>query len=142
MHSLQRAGKATREPGKTSGVLERITRFFDERCAVLRNAGIDDGRLILDPGMGFFLGDNPEPSLHTLANIKRLRERYGLAVMVSVSRKSFLGAVTGRAVEERGAATLAAELHAASQGVDYIRTHDVRALVDGLAIIDAIGRNA
>ena len=62
-----------------------------------------------------------------------------MPVYVSVSRKSFLGALTGRSVHERGAATVAAELFAIRQGADYIRTHDVRALADGLRVQNALG---
>ena len=69
-----------------------------------------------------------------LSRLAELRARYDLPVLVSVSRKSFLRAVTGRAVETSGAATLAAELFAALQGVDYIRTHDPAALRDGLKL--------
>jgi dihydropteroate synthase len=64
--------------------------------------------------------------------------RFGLPVLVSPSRKSFLRALTGRGIADSGPATLAAELHAAWQGVDYIRTHDVSALSDALTILDAI----
>ncbi len=61
-----------------------------------------------------------------------------MPLLVSVSRKSFLGALTGRAIDERAAVTLAAELYAARAGVDFIRTHDVRQLRDGLAIERAL----
>ena len=62
--------------------------------------------------------------------------------MVSVSRKSFLGSITGRAPAERGAATLAAELYAAAHGADYIRTHDPAALRDALAVMAALAAEA
>jgi dihydropteroate synthase len=89
--------------------------------------------------MGLFLGSAPEASYRVLAGIGALRERFDLPLMISVSRKSFLGAVTGSNVAARGPATLAAELHAARAGADYIRTHDVRALADGLCVERAIG---
>jgi dihydropteroate synthase type 2 len=112
--------------------------FFDSRVAALERAGVARERLILDPGMGFFLGGNCEPSLVVLRSLGSLRARFGLPLLVSVSRKSFLGTLTGRAVPERGAATLAAELFAAAQGVDFIRTHDVRALADALRVRSAL----
>jgi len=60
-------------------------------------------------------------------------------VLVSVSRKSFLRAITGRATAgELGAATLAAELYAAEHGADYIRTHDPSALADALRVMAAL----
>ena len=74
-----------------------------------------------------------------LTRTGRLKERFGLPVMISVSRKSFLGAITGRqSPGERGPATLAAELYAAAQGADYIRTHDPAALRDALAVTAAL----
>ena len=71
--------------------------------------------------------------------LPRLRA-LGLPLLVSTSRKSFLGVAVGspespRPVEQRGAATLASELWTAWQGVEYIRTHDVRCLCDGLRIL-------
>jgi dihydropteroate synthase type 2 len=73
-----------------------------------------------------------------LRAIPLLRERTGLPLLVSVSRKSFLGRLTGREIDERAPATLAAELYAARAGVDFIRTHDVRQLRDGLAVERAL----
>lgn len=138
MHSLQ-GGRADRQDFPPERIFDAICSFFDERLHVLQRAGVDAAkRIILDPGMGFFLGSRPETSLTALARIADLKGRFGLPVLVSVSRKSFLGAVTGRPVGERGAATLAAELFAAEAGADWIRTHDVRALRDGLAVQAAL----
>ena len=64
--------------------------------------------------------------------------RFGLPVLVSPSRKSFLRTLTGRGIADSGPASLAAELYAAWQGTDYIRTHDVAALHDALTVLDAI----
>ncbi len=89
--------------------------------------------------MGFFLSSRADASLRVLASLDRLKRAFDLPVMVSVSRKSFLGAITGHAAPaERGAATLAAELYAAAQGADYIRTHDPGALRDALAVMAAL----
>ncbi|MEE8311902.1 MAG: dihydropteroate synthase [Candidatus Binatia bacterium] len=138
MHSVQRLARADRRRIAPDDVLASVTRFFEERLSVLENAGVTRQRIILDPGMGLFLGSDPEASYRVLASIGALRERFELPVMISVSRKSFLGAATGSGVAARGSATLAAELHAARAGADYIRTHDVRALADGLAVQAAI----
>ena len=138
MHSIRAAGAATRERSDPSAILAGVDAFFAKRIEVLEAAGVSRDRLILDPGMGLFLGDAPEPSLRVLAALEKLRERHGLPLLVCVSRKSFLGAVTGSAVAERGPATLAAELWAARQGVDHLRTHDVRALRDALAVESAL----
>jgi len=137
MHSTAAAG-GDGAPPTPSNVLERIEAFFVERVAALERAGVARRRLILDPGMGFFLGPDPALSLRVLHGLPTLRARLGLPVLIGVSRKSFLGQLTGRAVTERGAATLAAELAAAALGADYLRTHDVRALRDGLIVQRAL----
>jgi dihydropteroate synthase type 2 len=95
-------------------------------------------RLILDPGMGFFLGSDPEASFEMLRCLRDLKERYGLPVLVSVSRKSFLRRLTGRGPQDAGAASLAAELFAAFQGADHIRTHQPAPLNDALAVWRAL----
>ena len=139
MHAVQGEGRAQRRNLSAGAVWQRIEAFFAERVARLEHAGIARERLILDPGMGFFLSTRAEASLRVLAGLGRLKHRFGLPVMVSVSRKSFLAAITGRAdPAERGPASLAAELYAAAHGADYIRTHDPAALRDGLAVIEAL----
>lgn len=142
MHAVQGRGIAVwaqSDPVDPALLPERVEEFFAARIAALEQAGIARGRLILDPGMGMFLGSQPEASLIMLRELKRLRQRFGLPVLASVSRKSFLRTITGCGVAEAGAATLAAELYAAAQGVDYIRTHDAGALSDGLRIWSALG---
>lgn len=138
MHSVQRTGPATRVDTDADEVLRGIDAFFEERIARLEAAGVERSRIVLDPGMGFFLGRDPELSLRVLRRIPALRARFGLPVLVSVSRKSFLGQITGRPVGERGAATLAVELWAAEHEADWIRTHDVAALRDGLLLRRAL----
>ena len=138
MHGVQARGRARRLDVAPEDIWQRIFAFFDARVAALEAAGIARGRLVLDPGMGFFLGTDPEVSLTVLRDIARLKVRYGLPVLVSVSRKSFLRALTGRAAAEAGPATLAAELFAAWAGVDYIRTHDAGALRDALTLGSAL----
>jgi dihydropteroate synthase len=136
MHAVQGRGRARRVELAADQVWDRIQHFFDERLAALERGGIARERLILDPGMGFFLSNRPEASLRVLARLDRLKRDFGLPVLVSVSRKSFLRAITGRASAlEMGAATLAAEIYAAERGADYIRTHDPGALADALKIL-------
>ena len=135
MHAVQPEGRAQRADLAPEEVWRRIAAFFRERLARLAAAGIARQRLILDPGMGFFLSSRPEASLRVLAGLPDLKRTFGLPVMVSVSRKSFLAALTGhQAPGGLAAATLAAELYAAAQGADFIRTHDPAALRDGLAV--------
>jgi dihydropteroate synthase len=138
MHSVQGRARPRRLSQAPDAVVAGMYRFFDTRLKAMEAAGIDRHRIILDPGMGYFLGSNPEPSIRALREIPKLKDRFELRVLVSVSRKSFLGAITGRPVSERGSGTLAAEIFAAVQGVDYIRTHDARALNDALTVLQAL----
>lgn len=140
MHMVQTEGVAIRTDVPPGEIWDRITRFFDARIAALTDAGIARDRLILDPGMGQFVGSDPENSLIVLRRIGDLKARYGLPVLVSVSRKGFLRKIAGRPVEEAGAATLAAELFAEANGADFIRTHAPGPLRDGLKVLKAIGK--
>ncbi len=139
MHSVQRLGPATVVETKPEKVFAGMIEFFEKRLKALQNAGISLERIILDPGMGFFLGANPESSTFALKHIGTLREHFHLPVLVGVSRKSFLSAIVGgRTPLERGAATLASEIYLCERGVEYIRTHDVRALGDALKVLKTL----
>ena len=138
MHSIQRAGRATRIVTDPAATWAGIVRFFARRLTALEAAGIARDRLVIDPGLGYFLGSNPEPSLSALAGIAELKARFGVPVMVCPSRKSFLRTLTGKSVADIGPATLAAEIFAAWQGADYIRTHDVAAISDALTVLSAL----
>jgi dihydropteroate synthase type 2 len=139
MQAVQGRGRAQRVAISPNTIWERILGFFAARITALEAAGIGRQRLILDPGMGFFLSSDAIASLRILTGLAKLKQEFDLPVLVSVSRKSFLAAVTGRdAPGARGPATLAAELYAAANGADYIRTHDPGALSDGLAVMAAL----
>jgi dihydropteroate synthase type 2 len=139
MHAAQSRGRAKRFDLAPAEVWERIGAFFRERIAALEAAGVSRSRIVIDPGMGFFLSSRPQASLYVLARLGDLKRAFDLPVLVSVSRKSFLRALAGRsAASELGAATLAAELFAAAQGADFIRTHDAAALTDGLRVTAAL----
>ena len=132
MHNVHGTKPAERVVTDPSTIIPRIFRFFHDRLAALITAGIDRDRIIIDPGMGFFLSSEPEASLIVLQHLADLRAEFGLPVLVGVSHKSFIQRITGRSPEMTGYGTLSAELFAAAQGVDWIRTHDVDALHDGL----------
>ena len=139
MHSVHGATHISRADHPVEHILDTIIRFFEGRLHRYAQAGIARERIILDPGMGYFLSANPAASFAALAGIGRLRQTFGLPVLVGVSRKSFLRTAIGRtSAADAGAATLAAELYAAMEGVDYIRTHDVAALCDGLRVFAAL----
>jgi len=138
MHSVQGLGKATPIKVAPEEIYDRTARFFEARVKALTDAGIARSRLILDPGMGFFLGTDPETSFAMLRRISDLKRAFGLPVLISVSRKSFLRKITGRGPRESGPASLAAEIFAALEGADCLRTHDPAATSDALAVCRAL----
>ncbi len=116
-------------------VVVEITKFLDERAKACADEGIAHERIALDPGFGF--GKTVE---HNLLLLGRLREIVALnyPVLVGLSRKSTIGSLTGRKVEERGAGSLAAALAAVANGASIVRTHDVRETVDALKVWQAV----
>jgi len=134
MHAVQRIGRAQKIDTDPSEIMGRIADFFDARVDELTHAGIARHRLILDPGMGLFVGTKPEVSLMVLRRLSQLKSAFGLPLLVSVSRKSFLRKLVGRNIDQIGPASLAAELYAAMHGADMIRTHEPRPLRDALSI--------
>jgi dihydropteroate synthase type 2 len=138
MHSLEGLGPATGISMPADQVLDHIERFFEMRLTALQAAGIATDRLILDPGMGFFLGRETEASLEVLRRIPWLKARFGRPVLISVSRKSFLRKLAGVTKEEAGSASLAAELFAAARGADMLRTHEPGPLKKALTIWKAL----
>lgn len=140
MHMVQERGVAMRTDVPPSEIFDRVCAFFDARIKTLTDAGIARDRIILDPGMGQFVGTDPENSLILLRRIPDLKKRYGLPVLVSVSRKGFLRKLTGRRIEEIGATTLAAELFAQANGAELIRTHAPGPLRDGLKVLESLGK--
>ena len=134
MHMVQERGIATRTDIPPDEIFDRILVFFEKRLAALTAAGVAPERLILDPGMGFFLSSNPQASLTVLGQLPELADAFGLPLLVSVSRKSFLKALPGTA-EEAG---LAAEMFAIRQGAAYIRTHAPAPLQQGLKLLEEL----
>jgi dihydropteroate synthase len=118
-------------------VVGEVAAFLDERVSALRAAGVADARIVLDPGFGF--GKTLEHNLALLRGIGRFRSG-GHGVLVGVSRKRMLGAITGREVDQRLAAGLAAALLAVEGGARIVRTHDVAATRDALAVWKAVRR--
>ena len=140
MHMVQPRGVAVRTQVPASEIFGRVTAFFDARIKALTEAGIARDRLILDPGMGQFLGSDPENSWIVLRRLPELKARYGLPLLVSLSRKGFLRKLVNRPAMEAGAASLAAELFAEAQGATHVRTHAPGALKDGLKVLKNIGK--
>lgn len=116
-------------------VVEEIKSFFKEVIASAERAGIDGGRIIVDPGIGF--GKTLE---HNLEILKRLREfrPLGKSVLVGVSRKAFIGALTGKAPGERLLGTAASVTAAILNGADIVRVHDVAQMKEAAKVADAV----
>jgi dihydropteroate synthase type 2 len=87
--------------------------------------------------MGFFLSSNPQTSLTVLGRLPELAAAFGLPLLVSVSRKSFLKALA-RPGQEPADAGVAAEMFAVAQGADFIRTHAPAPLRDGLKVLESL----
>lgn len=134
MHSVQGHGPARPIFVPAAEIYDRVCRFFERRLSALVQAGIHADRLILDPGMGMFLGSDPEASFVMLRQIGALRAAFGRPVLISVSRKSFLRQLVKAEPQAAGPASLAAELFALACGADFVRTHDVAALRDAAKV--------
>ena len=116
-------------------VVDEIAAFLGERVAAAEAAGIALNRICVDPGFGF-----GKSLAHNMILLRRLDELQvpGLPVLVGLSRKSMLGLVTGRPVNERLAAGIAAHVIAAIKGAKIFRVHDVAATRDALAVVSAM----
>lgn len=116
-------------------VLAEVRAFLAARVAAAQAAGIDAGRIAVDPGFGF--GKTLE---HNLALLRGLEEcaPAGIPVLAGLSRKAMLGTLTGRPVEGRVHASVAAALLAVQHGARIVRVHDVAATRDALAVYQAL----
>ena len=116
-------------------VVVEVRGFLEERVNALQSAGIGAARIMIDPGFGF--GKTLE---HNLVLFRALGQFAGCGypVLAGLSRKSMLGAITGRPAPERVAASVAAALMAVQRGVQIIRVHDVAATRDAIAVWEAI----
>jgi dihydropteroate synthase len=112
-----------------------IIDFHRERIRACKDAGIAAERLIVDPGFGF--GKNDQHNLKILANLAQFRDLQ-LPLLVGLSRKRTLGNLTGKSVDQRVAAGVAAAVIAVSNGANIVRTHDVGPTVDALRVFDAV----
>ena len=116
-------------------VVDEVTEFLRQRVADCADSGLARELLMVDPGFGF--GKTPQQNIKLLANLSRLRE-IGCPILIGVSRKSTLGAITGRGVGERLAAGLAAATAAVLEGASIVRTHDVAATVDAVLVANCL----
>jgi dihydropteroate synthase len=131
----------TRTPPKTKAfpeyddVVEDVATFLDERVQLARAHGVDEDHIVLDPGID--LAKTPAESVELLRALPRFAER-GLPLLLAVSRKDFVGALTGRPPAARDAGTLAAIGAGVRAGAHILRVHDVAGACDYLNVHDAL----
>jgi dihydropteroate synthase len=120
-------------------VVADVCAFLDERMAVARSAGVEEEAIVLDPGMD--LAKTPAESIELLRRLPELAE-LGRPLLLAVSRKDFVGALTERPPAARDAGTLAAVGAAVSGGAHIVRVHDVAGARDYLRVHDALESGA
>ncbi len=135
MHTAAAPRERRQDPDLYTDVLADVLAFLQERVAVALNAGVAREQLILDPGPDF--AKTPAQTIELLSRVGRLHE-LGLPLLMAISRKDFIGALTGRPPRERLAGTLAALAHGLDAGAHIFRVHDVAAAADFLAVRAAL----
>jgi dihydropteroate synthase len=116
-------------------VVREVIDFLRERVDAMVAAGIERERICVDPGFGF--GKTVEHNFALLRHLGQIRQQLGLPVLAGLSRKSMVGALTGRPVEQRLAGSLAGALAAVAHGAKIVRVHDVAETVDAIKIWQA-----
>ena len=136
MHMLGEPRTMQDDP-RYEDVVSDVKAFLEERLAFAVASGIAEERILLDPGIGF--GKTAAHNLELLARLDELAA-IGRPLVIGTSRKSFLGRITGRSVDERLAATIATNVLAYERGARVFRVHDVAPVRDALVIAGATVR--
>jgi dihydropteroate synthase len=138
MHMQSTPETMQQHPAYTDVVAEVIA-FLRARVDAMLAAGIAKQRICVDPGFGF--GKSVEHNYALLRATGRIEQALGLPVLAGLSRKSMIGAITGRPVEQRLAGSLAGALAAVAHGAKIVRVHDVAETVDALKVWQAASTN-
>jgi dihydropteroate synthase len=133
MHMLGQPRTMQQDP-QYDDVVAEVAEFLRQRVADCVKAGLGEDLLVIDPGFGF--GKTPQNNFELLANLRQL-QAIGPPLLIGVSRKSTLGVITGREVDERLPASLAAAVLAVERGAQIVRAHDVAETVDALRVARA-----
>jgi len=134
MHMLGTPRTMQRNP--TYGdVVDEVRAFLAERIEVAVAAGVAEHRIWIDPGIGF--GKTVEHNLALLRRLGELRE-LGRPIVIGTSRKSFLGAITGRDVDRRLGGSVASNVIALAAGAEIFRVHDVLAARQALDVAETV----
>jgi len=136
MHMQGRPRTMQQSPSYDNVVTE-VADFLRDRIDRCVAAGIGEDQIVVDPGFGF--GKTHAHNVELLANLRQLQS-IGRPVLVGVSRKSTLGELTGRAIDERIPASVAAAVIATINGAQILRAHDVGATVDALRVARAVAK--
>jgi dihydropteroate synthase len=135
MHTRAAPRERRQDPALYEDVVADVLAFLRERMALALEAGCRPEQLILDPGPDF--AKTPAQTVALLRGLARLHE-LGRPLLLAISRKDFIGALTGRAPRERLAGTLAALAHGVACGAHVVRLHDVREGADFLRVRAAL----
>jgi dihydropteroate synthase len=129
--------RTMQEDPRYDDVVDEVKAFLEERLQFAVGQGIAEERIVLDPGIGF-----GKTVAHNLELLRRIDELVSLGrpVLVGSSRKSFIGRLTGRAVDERVAGTIATNVLAYAGGARLFRVHDVAPVRDALTVAAATVR--
>jgi len=134
MHKKGDPRTMQRDP-RYADVVAEVKAYLAARIAAVEAGGIVRERIVADPGFGF--GKTPAHNLQLLGRLEEFGA-LGVPILAGWSRKSTLGTITGRAVDERLAASVAAALLAAERGANILRVHDVAETRDALAVWQAM----
>jgi dihydropteroate synthase len=138
MH-MQGEPRTMQDAPRYDDVLREVGDFLAERAEVARAAGIADGALALDPGIGF--GKTTAHNLELLAHLDELVARFDAPIVVGASRKRFLGSLVGEdAVDRRDDGTLATTVWAIGLGARVVRVHDVRSTARAVGLFDVMAK--
>ncbi|HEY4896386.1 MAG TPA: dihydropteroate synthase [Solirubrobacteraceae bacterium] len=135
MHTRAEPRRPLQDPDLYRDIAAEVHTFLAGRIALAQERGMAFEQLIVDPGPDF--AKTPAQTIELLAELPRLHE-LGRPLLLAVSRKDFIGALTGRAPRERLAGTLAAVAHGVSHGAHILRVHDVAAAADFLTVRAAL----
>lgn len=135
MHTRAAPKQKLLDPSLDGQIADDVGVFLRERIALALKRGVEFEQLLLDPGPDF--GKTPAQTVEVLRALPSLHE-LGRPLLLAVSRKDFIGAITGRAPRARLAGTLAAVAHGVAAGVHVLRVHDVGEVADFLAVHDAL----
>ena len=131
MH-MQNTPQTMQQRPEYDDVILEVSDFFSERITTLMQQQIAKNRILLDVGFGF--GKSLSHNLTLLKHQKLFSERFSLPVLAGLSRKSMLGAITGKPVELRVAASIGAAITAVAHGAHIVRVHDVAETIDALKV--------